>query len=323
MDEEFDVPLLNELAWDLVNQLLTITDELRIEPVAIDSPAVVIDFGINVPSSLDAGIALAEICMSGMADVSILPGELGDITWPHLFVKTDHPVEACLLSQYAGWQISQGKYFAMGSGPMRSAAGKEDLFEKLEYFETAYGVVGVLESGTLPTPDVIRYIAETCEVEESNVALLVAPTSSIAGNIQVVARSVETALHKLYELGFDVQRIESATGIAPISPVAKDDMTGIGRTNDAILYGGRVTLLVNGDDESIQKIGPKVPSSSSTAYGKPFLQIFEEAGKDFYKIDPHLFSPAEIVFQNVQTGNVHHFGAINTEILKRSFLTHS
>ncbi|MCL4169671.1 UNVERIFIED_CONTAM: hypothetical protein GTU68_045549 [Idotea baltica] len=207
----------------------------------------------------------------------------------------------------------------MGSGPMRCAAAKEPLFEKLGYQEATYGVVGVLESGKLPTPEVIQHIAEACDVPEQNIALLVAPTASIAGNMQVVARSVETALHKLFELDFDVSRIESATGTAPISPVAADDLTGIGRTNDAILYGGRVTLWVNGDDESIAAIGPKVPASSSESYGKPFIEIFEEAGRDFYAIDPHLFSPAEIVFHNVETGNVHHFGGINHAVLVKSF----
>ena len=156
-------------------------------------------------------------------------------------------------------------------------------------------------------------------MQTTNLALLVAPTSSIAGNLQIVARSIETALHKLFELDFDVSRIECATGWAPLSPVAADDLTGIGRTNDAILYGGRVTLLVHGDDASIEAIGPTVPSSGSSMYGKPFLEVFEEAGRDFYKIDPQLFSPAEIVFQNIDTGSVHRFGEINSPILLKSF----
>jgi methenyltetrahydromethanopterin cyclohydrolase len=149
--------------------------------------------------------------------------------------------------------------------------------------------------------------------------LLSARTASLAGNFQVVARSVETALHKLHELGFDVWRVRSAVGVAPLPPVAKDDFAGIGRTNDAILYGGRVTLMVRGDDASIAKIGPQVPSSASSAHGKPFAEVFEEAGRDFYKIDPQLFSPAEIVLQNLDTGCVHRFGTTVPEVLRRSF----
>lgn len=312
-------PVLNEMAWDLVHQLLTATEEFRIEPVPTESGGIILDFGVDAMGSLGAGLALAEICLSGLADVTLHPGRIGDVGWPHVFVQSDTPLEACLLSQYAGWQIAVGKYFAMGSGPMRAAAQKEKLFEDLQYGETANGVVGILESSKLPTPEVIRYIAQACGVPERSVALLVAPTSSIAGNFQVVARSVETAMHKLHELGFDVQRVESACGSAPLAPVAGDDLTGIGRTNDAILYGGQVTLFVHGDDESIREIGPRIPSSGSPAYGRPFLSLFEEAGHDFYKLDPMLFSPAEVLIHNVETGGVHRYGHVNVEVLKQSF----
>src|SRR5690606_18885090 len=147
--------------------------------------------------------------------ISVTPGEVAGIAWPHLLVTTDSPVDACLLSQYAGWQISTGDFFGMGSGPMRAAAGREDLFEAFDYKEDADHVVGVLESGQVPTVSAVREIAEKCGVETKNLALLVASTSSIAGNAQVVARCVETALHKLYELDYDITRIESAVGWAP------------------------------------------------------------------------------------------------------------
>lgn len=322
-DDENDLqknePILNDSAWDLVNQLLNHLDELRVEPADYDGPGIILDFGVEAPGSLAAGLALADVCLSGLAELNIAPGDLGGIGWPQLTVQTDDPLEACLLSQYAGWQISVGKYFAMGSGPMRAAARKEPLFAAIGYAEEAQGVVGVLESGQLPPAEVIEEIARACQVDPDQVALLIAPTASIAGNLQVIARCVETSLHKLYELGFDVARVESAFGTAPISPVAKDDLSGIGRTNDAILYGGQVTLWVNGDDESIRKLGSQVPAASSPAYGRPFLEIFEDAGRDFYKIDPHLFSPAEIVFHNVETGSAYHFGRTDHSVLKKSF----
>jgi methenyltetrahydromethanopterin cyclohydrolase len=238
---------------------------------------------------------------------------------PSLLKTTDAPLAACLFSQYAGWQISVGKFFAMGSGPMRAAAVREELFAKLEYRESPAEVVGVLETGRLPGDAVVEFIAERTGVAAGKTVLLAAPTSSQAGNVQVVARSVETALHKLFELGFDVKRIVSGWGLAPLPPVATDDLAGIGRTNDAILYGGRVALWVRGDDESLDAIGPRVPANASAAHGKPFLEIFDEAGRDFYKIDPHLFSPAEVTFQNLDSGRVHRFGQIEPCTLRRSF----
>jgi methenyltetrahydromethanopterin cyclohydrolase len=312
-------PLLNELAWDLVQQAMNVADDLRIEPVDHESGACILDFGVEAQGSIGAGLALAEVCLASLAEVAIHPGEVAGVGWPHLFVQTDSPLEACLLSQYAGWKVSVGKYFAMGSGPMRAAYASEEIFKELDYREAAHGVVGVLESSKLPTKAVVAEIAKKCGVDPEQVALLVAPTASLAGNMQVVARSVETALHKLHTLGFDITRVECGSGTAPIPPVAAEDMSGIGRTNDAVLYGGRVTLWVNGDDDDLLTLGPKVPSSASPAYGQPFLKIFEAAGRDFYKIDPLLFSPAEVVIHNVDTGRVHVFGRVNHDVLRESF----
>jgi methenyltetrahydromethanopterin cyclohydrolase len=311
---------LNQRAWRLVEALPATADELRIGLTELPSGGRVFDFGVEAEGGLEAGLRLAEVCMSGLGHVALCPGEIcGEFGWPHVTVTTDHPTPACLLSQYAGWQIGVGKFFAMGSGPMRAAAAREELFEKLRYRETAAECVGVLEGGRLPDDAVFHFLTERTQVAPRNTALLVAPTASQAGTVQVVARSVETALHKLFELAFHVKRIVSGFGTAPLPPVAADDLTGIGRTNDAILYGGRVTLWVRGDDESLAEIGPHVPAFASSCYGKPFLEIFEEAGRDFYKIDPHLFSPAEITFHNLDTGRVHRFGRTAPDVLRKSF----
>lgn len=310
---------LNQRSLRLVESLLPDVASLRVSVDQVPEGGRVLDFGIKSEGSLAAGLALAKVCTAGLAEIELTHGELSGTRWPSVQVSSDHPVAACLYSQYAGWQISVEKFFAMGSGPMRAAAAREELFEKLQFREKSDQIVGVLEGRKLPTPAVFSLLAEKAGVAADKITLLIAPTASVAGNFQVVARVVETALHKLFETGFDLSRIRSAIGSAPLSPVAKDDLTGIGRTNDAILYGGSVTLWVRGDDESLEKTGPRIPANSSSAYGKPFLQIFEEAGRDFYKIDPHLFSPAEIVLQNLDTGRVHRFGEINHAVLSRSF----
>jgi methenyltetrahydromethanopterin cyclohydrolase len=294
-------------------------ESLGISDQALSNGARVLDFGVVTCGSLRAGTFLANLCMAGLGDVTLAPGQVDGIGVPTVQVQTDNPVEACLLSQYAGWRVSVDDYFGMGSGPMRAAAAREELFEKLPWNESPEAVVGVLEASALPGDKVAEYLAERCGVAPGGVTLAVAPTASIAGTIQVVARSVETSLHKLFELGFDVRRIVSGFGTAPLPPVAKDDLAGIGRTNDAILYGGRVTLWVTGDDESLAEIGPKVPASAAEGYGKPFIDIFREAGHDFYKIDPMLFSPAEIVFHNIETGSAFCFGDVAPAILRQSF----
>jgi methenyltetrahydromethanopterin cyclohydrolase len=314
---EFD---LNLRIGDAHEFLEPIADELRISTLELPLGGSLVDFGVRETGGIEAGLELARLCMADLGQASLVPGELDGSGWPHVQVVTDAPVAACLLSQYAGWQIAVGDFFGMGSGPMRAAAAREELFEKLDYHERDVDdVVGILECSTLPDDAVFDHLAEKIGIDRAGITLLVARTASQAGNVQVVARSVETALHKLFELGFDVRRVQSGFGTAPLPPVAADDLTGIGRTNDAILYGGRVTLWVTGDDESLGEIGPRVPADSSDAYGKPFLEIFEEAGRDFYAIDPSLFSPAQIVFQNLETGRVHRFGRVAHEILVTSF----
>ena len=314
---------LNARAQQLLDSLDTRKiDALRIARHDLPGGGTVWDCGCQAEGGLAAGLWLARLCLSDLGEVTLTPGTLAGTAWPHLQVTTDHPTIACLCSQYAGWQLSAGKFFAMGSGPMRAAAGREELFTKLDYRESADHVVGILEGRKLPTPEVIALIADKCSVPTPNVTLLVAPTASLAGTVQVVSRMVETALHKLFELGFDVHRIRSATGIAPLSPVAQDDLTGIGLTNDAILYGASVTLWVRGDDASLQDIGPQVPACASASYGQPFLKIFEAAGRDFYKIDPHLFSPAHITFHNLDTGHIHRFGQLAPHVLQSSFQLH-
>lgn len=277
------------------------------------------DFGVNARGGLSAGLLLSRLCLGDLAEVSLSPTTLDLPGGTDVVVSTDQPLAACLLSQYAGWRVSVDDYFGMGSGPFRAMAAREELFNEFDYREAGDHCFGVLESDALPSPEVFGYLAERLQMPAKNLTLAVAPTASIAGTLQIAARSVETALHKLHEIGFDVQRVVSGYGAAPLPSVGHDFLAALGRTNDAILYGGRVTLWVTGDDDSLNELGPRVPSSSSSAYGQPFADIFQAAGGDFYKIDPLLFSPAQVVFQNIDTGKVFSFGRCAVDVLRRSF----
>ena len=204
---------------------------------------------------------------------------------------------------------------------MRMLRGKEQVLIDLGLTESGSAVVGVLESDKLPTESAIALIAEQCGVDAEGVHLALAPSTSIAGSVQVVARSIETAMHKLHELNFDVRQIVSATGIAPLPPPAKSTVAGIGRTNDAMLYGARVTLWVDCHDESIDAVAAQVPSSSSADHGRPFAEIFKDYEYDFYRVDPLLFSPAVVTFHNLRSGKTWSKGSLETEILRQSFLS--
>ena len=310
---------LNERAMRLADYVAANAATLRIEVHTSTAGARLLDCGIKTPGGLQAGLALGRVCLAGQAELTLAPGEVAGIACPSVVVTTDNPVLACMASQYAGWQIAVGKFFAMGSGPMRAAYGKEELFAHIPGKEQAPVAVGVLETRKLPDDAVIDHLCQALSLPANKVTLLAAPAASQAGNLQVVARSLETALHKLHELKFDLNQVVSGFGSAPLPPVARDELTAIGRTNDAILYGGRVTIWVQAEDDQLAEIGPKVPACASPDYGAPFASIFEKYDRDFYKIDPMLFSPAEIILGNLATGRSFAFGRVRGDVLYRSF----
>jgi methenyltetrahydromethanopterin cyclohydrolase len=310
---------LNERAWQLADKMAADAYLLKIAVQTLGCGTRLIDCGAHAAGSIEAGRRLAEICMAGWGTVRIDVAHSGEFSPPKVLTTAAAPVAACMASQYAGWEVKGEGYFAMGSGPMRAAAGREALFDSIGHREQADRCVGVLEASKLPTDEVCQDLADKCGVAPGQLTLLVARTASLAGTVQIVARSVETALHKLHELDFDLSRIEYGIGSAPLPPLAADDFATLGRTNDAILYGGQAVLLVRGDDATLGEIGPRVPSGASPDFGRPFAEIFARYDHDFYRIDPMLFSPAVVEFYNVDTGNTFRFGRMAPEVLAESF----
>jgi methenyltetrahydromethanopterin cyclohydrolase len=257
--------------------------------------------------------------MGGLGNVDYTPVQIGGQAWPGVTVWTDHPAVSCMASQYAGWSISVGKFFAMGSGPLRAHARVErELFERLRYAEEATRGVLVLEGRVLPTDEVAAWVAEKARLSPAQLTFVVAPTASLAGGVQISARILETGLHKMETLGFDVRKIVSAMGTAPIPPVAKNDLRAIGRTNDCILYGGQARFTVRAGDAELAELVEKVPASASRDYGTPFYEIFQRYEGDFYKIDPLLFSPGEVWLTSVESGRTFHAGQLNPDVLAAS-----
>jgi len=311
---------MNERAWKVADHCATHADELRVAVHTLASGARVIDAGIEAPGGLGAGRVLAELCMGGLGHIEFAPLTIDGESWSAVHVWTDHPADACMASQYAGWAINPEGFFAMGSGPLRAKARVEkELFSKLGYAEDAARGVLVLEGRTCPTDAVAQWIAGKAGIDPSALTIAIAPTASVAGGVQIVARSIETGLHKMDTLGFDVRKVVSAIGIAPLPPVAKSDMRAIGRTNDAMLYGAQARYTVRADDDELASLAERLPSSSSADYGTPFYEIFKRYDNDFYKIDPLLFSPAEVWLTSVSSGRTFHAGSLNPGVLRASF----
>jgi methenyltetrahydromethanopterin cyclohydrolase len=312
---------VNMLAYQLAQKLLDNPELYGVTVSKSTAGATIIDAGVKAPGGFEAGKILTELCLGGAGKVDIGFKTYGDIDFPSVTVTTDFPAIACLGSQFAGWRIKEENgNIAIGSGPARAIALKpKEVYEEIGYTDQCDKAVITLESNQLPTDLLIEKVAKNTKVSPENHIIVVAPTASIAGLTQVTGRVVEVGIHKLKTVGLDPKCIKYAMGYAPISPSGSDFEVAMARTNDAILYGGTVFCAVDYDDETkLKEIVNQTPSMMSKDYGKPFLQIFQEADKDFYKIDPNLFAPAVIMINNAKTGCTYKAGKINPKVLSES-----
>jgi len=320
---------LNKSALNLVNKLCAEADKYEINVEKSDSGATLIDAGIEAEGGFLAGELVTEICLAGYGTANAIPIRYGDVVLPSVLVKTDYPALACLASQFAGWQVKGDGFSAIASGPARALALKpKDLYEKLQFKEESDSAVLVLETQKKPSEAIIQLVADKCRVSTKNLYLVMFSTASLVGVTQVSGRVVETGLHKLERLGLDPLVVKHAWGYAPIVPVHPDSGEAMGRTNDAILYGGVTSYTVNYDDEQkLQTIVQQAPSSASAVLQKArmlgnknprFLDIFKEAGFDFYKIDTNIFAPAVVSINNVKTGKTFTAGNVDVDVIKGS-----
>jgi methenyltetrahydromethanopterin cyclohydrolase len=257
--------------------------------------------------------------MGGLGQVSFCGLDFDGLWLPGVSVAASHPPLACIAAQLAGWPVRGGDasdpYKAMGSGPARALYGVEEIFERLGYRDQADVAVFCLEGARLPPEEVTEDVAGKCGVSPDHLYVLIAPPASLVCAVQVAARVVESGLHKMIEVGFDVRTVLSGFGTCPLAPVAADDLRAIGRMNDAVLYGGRAWYTVRTDDAQIAAVIEQLPSSASRDYGTPFYDLFQRYDCDFYKIDPLLFSAAEIFINNLTSGRTFHAGRVNCDMV--------
>jgi methenyltetrahydromethanopterin cyclohydrolase len=311
---------VNRLAWKLLDKMLNDPELYGVQIEKTTVGATLVDAGIRAKGGYEAGRLITEICMGGCGKAEITCKTYGNLELPTIFVRSDHPVIATLGSQYAGWQISQDGYFAIGSGPARALALKpKEIYNEISYKDDSDKAIVVLETDKQPPAKLIERFAKDCDISAGKLAIVLTPTSSVAGATQISGRIVETGIHKLRELGLDPKAILHAWGCAPIPPLHPKFAQAMARTNDAILYGGTAHYTVNHpDDETLKRIVEKAPSKASEDYGKPFIEILKEAKMDFYKIDPNLFAPAELVISSVRTGKLFGAGRVNAQMLRKA-----
>jgi methenyltetrahydromethanopterin cyclohydrolase len=314
---------VNQRSAELVARLVADAEELRIGISRGELGETLVDAGSKQLGGIAAGLRIAEICMGGLGEVTLTPSSATP-RWPWtIVVRSSNPVIACLASQYAGWRLTDDSgekpFFALGSGPARALARREPLFDVLKYSDDAKRATLVIESGQPPPAKVVATVAQHCHVKPEDLTIIFAPTQSLVGSTQINARVLEVALHKTHELGFPVDRVIDGVGAAPLCPPDPDFVKAMGRTNDAIIFAGRVQLYVTGPAGEAGQLAKKLPSRASRHYGRPFSEIFKQVKGDFYAIDPMLFSPAQIIVTALETGESFHSGEIDLELLDASF----
>ncbi|MEM1644202.1 MAG: methenyltetrahydromethanopterin cyclohydrolase [Desulfurococcaceae archaeon] len=330
---------INERAFKVVNEMIYRADELNVKVLKAPCKATVIDCGVAVKGSIEAGLYVARITAGDLINFSLSTIDYGGFSLPVLNASSDYPVIATIGGQLGDWEIKYGDYFAIGSGPARALAlnrsiptavglkreelrkkglityTPREIYEKIGYRDKYDKAVIVIESSSIPPDEVLQSIARSCDVEPDNLYALITPTSSLAGSVQIAGRIVEVGIHKLSLLGFDFTRIFFGSGSAPIAPIHPDPSIAMGRTNDAIRYGGTTYYIVDyEDDEELREYIIKVPPTDN----KSFTEIFKESPGGFYDVDLRAFAPAVISMTNSKTGRTFSAGCIKPDMLKKT-----
>ncbi len=316
---------INKLAMKVVREIIAREQEIGAKVIKMDCGATLIDMGLRVKGSNEAGVLFTRVTLGDMATVNLGTWRLNeDFSFGSVELFVSEPLVACLASQIAGWQLGEGEFATIGSGPARAQAviASDNYLNMTPYRDRNDEVVLCIQDIRYPDDSIALEVAKACQVAPENVYLLIAPSASIAGGIQVSARMVEEVCHKMYENGFEVSKVVNARGRTPIAPLVMDEVKAIGRINDAILYGGEAEFWVDATDEEISSVIEKLVSkTSSPYYPELFGVVFERAGRDFYKIDHDFHSIAKLQIHNVRTGKSFTAGEINYDVIRESFLS--
>lgn len=305
---------LNRLAIELADEAIDFAEELNVGVYDLDNDATIIDFGVDHPGGVEAGLLLSEIQTAGLATVQSDIETVAGGPRQCVELATDHPGIALLGAQKAGWEISVGDYEALGSGPARALIAEESEYRALGYTDAFDLAVLAVESDRLPDEAVAAELADRAGVAPDGLYLLTYRTASLAGSVSAAARTAELAVFRLFEAGYDPTAIRSAAGRAPIAPVAADEPTAIARTTDAIAYGGSAHLIVTEPVDNPEQ----VVSAAAETVGEPLETCFDAADDNFQDVPAAVFGPAHVTI-DVVGGDTHVVGETSESILASSF----
>ncbi len=305
---------LNRMATELVDEAIDFAAELTIDVHQLSNESMVLDFGVDVPGGIEAGLLLAEIQTAGLTTVQTRMDDIAGTPLAHVEVATDHPALSLLCAGKAGWELQTSSFEGLGAGPARALVAEEDIFDRVGYQEESDFAVLAVECDALPDEDVTAAVATRAGVPESAAFVAAFSTASITGSVVSATRAAELAVFRLAELGYDPLDVLSASASAPLAPVAHEEPTAMARTNDALAYGGQVHLVVDDEFDRFED----VCSTAGEDYGEPFVDIFESVDWEYAELARSLFAPAQVTV-DVRGGDTHVFGETDEAVLAESF----
>lgn len=316
---------INARAARLAREAIENREYLNIGYKRMECGAHLLDFGLQAKAGWEAALVFTRLTLGDIGVLQLGRWELDEsISFSCVDLFISDPLIACLGSQIAGWQLSDGQYATIGSGPARAKAAvpSDPYLDMTAYRDTgAQEVVLCIQDVRYPSEAMARQIAEASQVDCDKLYLAIAPSACITGSVQVAARMLEQCCHKMHEHGFDVAKVQYCRGRAPVAPVCTDEIKAMGRINDAILYGGEAEFWVDCRNEELEGLaGRLVSKTSSPEYPTAFAEIFAKAGCNFYNIDHDVHSIAKIALHNVRTGSCYASGEIEKSVIERSFL---
>ncbi|NPV55041.1 MAG: methenyltetrahydromethanopterin cyclohydrolase [Anaerolineae bacterium] len=314
---------INEGAYPLVQKLMAQPERLNITVTVLKNGATVIDCGQKVPGSFLAGKYYAEITAGGMTEVDFETAQVGPYTLPAARVTCSQPLLAGWVSQRHADPIPGQENQPILAGPAKTFLPGEESVQYAGYVESFGYAIAPLQTEEPITEDYANWVAKACNISPRKLYILPAPSRSLVCAIQVAARPVDQTMHRVQEEGFDIRKVLHVYGGAAIPPLAPDEATAMGRINDCLLYGTNAILYMEGEDDALEHLASQMTIHASPEYGKPFKQIFEEAGNSFHNIDIRTHSVARVQINNVLTGRTFCAGKIETELLLKSYFGES
>jgi len=313
---------LNKQSQAILNTLIQNAESLQVKVHKLSNGTRVVDAGVNVPGSLRAGLLISRVALGGLGEVTMTEEEYDGLNLPTVHVMVDQPALSLFCCQYPVPTIPLGAYKGIWSGPGKIHLRQpKQVFNLIDYSEPSKVAVFLVQSDQLPDSKVTSSLAKLCRVEPSQLSLVVVPTQSVAGAVQVAARVLEDPLGRAVKvLHYPLNRIKAMVGSAPLSPV----YAGIWRkpgltTDDMLFYASRITFFIEArPSDDLQNLAMNLTSAVLPRFGMSFYEMLKEVDFVFERLDSPSYASASITIYDMTSGRLYQAGRLHMDQIRKT-----